>query len=64
MAIIAADVTTSTQAVFPKMAHLYFENPDDESPATFVRMSMSIPFFFYPKEVGPSVEVWTLSFKV
>jgi NTE family protein len=58
MAIIAADITTSTKAVFPKLSQLYFDDPENTSPAEFVRMSMSIPFFFYPKEVCFSRENW------
>ena len=52
LAIIASDITTETKAVFPKHAVLYYENPGEVSPSEFVRMSMSIPVFFQPKEVG------------
>lgn len=48
LAVIAADISTQTKAVFPKMASLYWENPDEVSPAEYVRASMSIPLFFKP----------------
>jgi len=48
IAIIAADISTETKVEFPKMAELYWKNPENVSPAQFVRASMSIPFFFYP----------------
>ncbi len=51
LAIIASDITTETKAVFPKHAELYYENAGEVSPSEFVRMSMSIPVFFQPKEV-------------
>ena len=44
IAIIAADTTTSTKAVFPKMNDLYYDNGNEISPSESVRMSMSIPF--------------------
>lgn len=51
LAIVAADVTTETKAVFPQMADLYWKRHKSESPAKFVRASMSIPFFFEPYRV-------------
>ncbi len=51
LAIIASDITTETKAVFPDHTELYYENPGQVSPSEFVRMSMSIPVFFQPKEV-------------
>ena len=48
LAVIAADISTQTKAVFPKMAKLYWEKPDDVNPAEYVRASMSIPLFFKP----------------
>ena len=51
LALVAADVSTQTKVVFPKMAELYWENPDEVNPADFVRASMSIPFFFQPFHV-------------
>ena len=51
VAIVAADVSTQTKAVFPRMAGLYWKEPDTVSPADYVRASMSIPFFFKPFRV-------------
>lgn len=48
LALVTADVTTETKVVFPEMAELYFEAPDEQNPAIFVRASMSIPCFFRP----------------
>ncbi len=48
LAIIASDITTNTKAEFPKMAGLYYKNPDENNPALMVRTSMSVPFFFEP----------------
>ncbi len=52
IAIVAADITTQTKVEFPRMAHLYYEHPEDQNPASFVRASMSIPFFFEPKRAS------------
>ncbi len=49
LAIIAADITTETKAVFPRDGYLYNLHPLDMNPAEFVRASMSVPLFFYPK---------------
>lgn len=52
MHIIAADITTQTKVLFPKMGHLYWGDKIDEiSPAKMVRASMSVPFFFVPLEI-------------
>jgi NTE family protein len=51
LALVAADVSTETKAVFPKMAPLYWEDPDGVHPARFVRASASIPLFFRPLRV-------------
>jgi len=51
LALVAADVSTQTKAVFPRMAGLYWKNPDRVNPAEYVRASMSIPFFFQPMRV-------------
>ena len=51
LALIAADVSTETKVVFPKMARLYFKDPETVNPARFVRASMSIPGFFHPYRV-------------
>lgn len=50
LAIITSDITTHTKVEFPRMAGLYWKNPDAVSPADFVRASMSIPIFFTPFE--------------
>ncbi len=52
IAIVAADITTQTKVEFPRMAHLYYEDPAAQNPASFVRASMSIPFFFEPKRAS------------
>ncbi len=50
--IIAAELTTQTKVLFPKMGHLYWGNKtDDTSPSKMVRASMSVPFFFVPFEI-------------
>lgn len=46
--VIASDVTTKTKVQFPAMGGLYVDRPDLESPARWVRASMSVPFFFEP----------------
>jgi NTE family protein len=51
LAIITSDVTTHTKVEFPKMAELYWRDPDAVKPSDLVRASMSIPFFFEPYEV-------------
>ena len=51
IAIISADLTTETKVEFPRMANLYWSDPESENPALFVRASMSIPFFFSPLKI-------------
>lgn len=51
LAMVAADITTETKVEFPRMARLYWEDPDRVAPACFARASMSIPFFFHPYRV-------------
>jgi len=46
--VIAADLTTETKVDFPRMAPLYWEDDKSVNPATFVRASMSVPYFFSP----------------
>ncbi len=53
LAIVAAEVTTQTKVVFPRMAPLFWEDPEKVHPADFVRASMSIPFFFHPLRIRP-----------
>lgn len=51
LAMVAADVTTETKVELPRMAGLYWAEPDKINPACFARASMSIPFFFHPYRV-------------
>ena len=46
--IVVADITTSTKAVFPDMAAMYWQEPNEVNPAGFARASASIPAFFQP----------------
>lgn len=48
LVMITSDVTTQTKVQLPEMASLYWKDPDNEPPATYVRASMSIPVFFCP----------------
>ena len=48
VAIVAADISTQTKAIFPEMAGLYWHQPEQTHPANLVRASMSIPLFFEP----------------
>lgn len=52
LAMVAADVTTETKVEFPRMAHLYWQDPGAVNPASYARASMSIPFFFHPYRVS------------
>ena len=52
LGIVAADVTTETRAIFPRMGPLYYHDVNQANPADFVRASMSIPMFFQPFELG------------
>ncbi|MEO8517049.1 MAG: patatin-like phospholipase family protein [Flavobacterium sp.] len=61
IAIIAADITTQSKIIFPKMIDLFYSNPNVQNPADFVRASMSIPFFFTPFKINnipQGVEAW------
>lgn len=49
--MVAADITTETKVEFPRMAELYWADPNAVNPACFARASMSIPFFFHPFRV-------------
>ncbi|TBW28675.1 patatin-like phospholipase family protein [Gramella sp. KN1008] len=51
LSIITSEITTRSKVEFPKMADLYWKNPEAIDPVKFVRTSMSIPFLFYPYEV-------------
>lgn len=50
-AVIGSDLTTETKVDFPRMAPLYWENPEKVNPAIFVRASMSVPYFFSPLKI-------------
>jgi NTE family protein len=52
LAMVAADITTETKVEFPRMAALYWTDPDQVDPALFARASMSIPIFFHPFRVN------------
>jgi hypothetical protein len=61
LVIIAADITTETKVVFPKMGGLYWCEPEPVNPAYFARASMSIRFFFLPLTVNdcsPDRHLW------
>ncbi len=61
LVMIAADITTETKVIFPKMAELYWCDYEPVNPAYFARASMSIPFFFHPFTVddcSPNRERW------
>ena len=51
LAIIAAELSTETKVIFPRMRNLFFKNIDEPNPAKYVRASMSIPLFFKPYEL-------------
>lgn len=51
LAIITSDITTNTKTEFPRMAKLYWSNPEQIAPSKLVRASMSIPYFFEPFEI-------------
>jgi NTE family protein len=51
LALVAAEVVTETKTCFPKMAGLFWEEPETINPSLFVRASMSVPFFFQPLRV-------------
>lgn len=63
-AVIGADLTTETKVEFPRMAPLYWADPQNVNPAIFVRASMSVPYFFHPLRIddlpaGPqALENW------
>lgn len=46
--LIASDITNQRKVEFPAMAKYYWDNPEEASPADFVRASMAIPIFFEP----------------
>jgi NTE family protein len=48
LVVVTADISTETKVEFPKMASLYWLDPQNVHPADYVRASMSIPVFFEP----------------
>lgn len=46
--VVTSDIVQGTMVVLPTDAAKYGVNPDDLDVSLAVRMSMSIPFFFYP----------------
>jgi len=61
LALVAAEITTETKVEFPRMAPLFWAEPDRVNPADFVRASMSIPFFFHPfrvTDIPQGQEAW------
>lgn len=52
LAVITADISTQTKVEFPRMAGLYWHEPEAVDPALYVRASMSVPYFFVPFEVS------------
>jgi NTE family protein len=55
--IIVADITTSTKVIFPKMAPMYWQKPEEISPSCLARSSSSVPFFFQPFKVSGVSEI-------
>jgi NTE family protein len=53
LALVATEAVTETKVDLPRMAGLFWSNPDDLDPALFVRASMSVPYFFEPFVVAP-----------
>ncbi|HMP99510.1 MAG TPA: patatin-like phospholipase family protein [Cyclobacteriaceae bacterium] len=53
LSIIAADITTRTKAIFPKMASLYWQDPDLMKPSQIICAAMATPYLFYPYEIKP-----------
>jgi NTE family protein len=48
LAVVAADISTETKVEFPRMAPMYYSDPENVNPADYVRASMAIPLFFQP----------------
>lgn len=59
LVIVASEVTTQSKVYFPEMLNLYWEEWEQVNPSKLVRASMSIPFFFFPLEVGKIPEAGT-----
>jgi len=50
--MVASEITTTTKTIFPEMADLFYDAPEFQSPAVYVRASMSVPYFFEPLKIG------------
>lgn len=50
ISFITSEITTHSRIELPRMADLYWEDPDSASPAEFVHASLAVPYFFYPLE--------------
>lgn len=48
LAFITSEITTHTRVEFPRMAELYWADPEVVSPVSFVHASMAVPYFYYP----------------
>lgn len=46
LCVVAADISTETKVCLPRMAAMYWHQPDQVNVADFARASMSIPGFF------------------
>jgi len=46
LCVVTADISTETKVYLPKMAELYWPQPEEVNVADFARASMSIPGFF------------------
>lgn len=53
LCVISADISTETKVEFPRMTHLYWQDPEQVDVADFVRASMSIPGFFETFQLEP-----------
>lgn len=51
LCVVAADISTETKVELPRMASLYYPQPDEVDVADFARASMSIPGFFAPYRI-------------
>lgn len=51
--IVSSEITTYSKIVFPEMAGLFYDEPEAQNPARFVRASMSVPYFFEPVRIAP-----------
>lgn len=50
ISFITSEITTQSRVELPRMADIYWEDPDSASPVDFVHASLAIPYFFYPLE--------------